>query len=195
MAGLRNFFALIGFVIVVAIIAAAVRYSYVFSSLRDFDSKAASVYLDIGQKLLTTGDIAEATVWKAQVKTGVSAEDVEEAIRLVGNELNIRNVGELPLSRQVELETGKAVRYLKIFQFCDPQTALRMVNHSDAFAAYLPCRISVVEDRQGGLWIYTLNMDMLIHGGKSLPADVQVEAVRIRDAMLAIMSRGAAGDW
>jgi uncharacterized protein (DUF302 family) len=79
--------------------------------------------------------------------------------------------------------------------FCDPLTAAKMVDFSDAFSAYLPCRISVIEDKTGKLWIYTLNMDMMIHGGKTLPPDLFAEANKIKDTILDIMNRGAEGDF
>jgi hypothetical protein len=44
-----------------------------------------------------------------------------------------------------------------------------MVDHSDAFSAYLPCRIALIEDQKGEKWLYSLNMDMMIYGGVPLP--------------------------
>ena len=47
-----------------------------------------------------------------------------------------------------------------------------MIGHSEAFSAYLPCRISLLEDREGKLWLYSLDMDMdmdmMIKGGQDL---------------------------
>ncbi|MEZ5703501.1 MAG: hypothetical protein R3E42_18400 [Burkholderiaceae bacterium] len=37
-------------------------------------------------------------------------------------------------------------------------------------AAYLPCRVSLVEHDDGSLWLYTLNMDMMVKMGRGLPA-------------------------
>jgi uncharacterized protein (DUF302 family) len=145
--------------------------------------------------LLATENAAEATVWKVPVAEDQSAEDVDETMRSVANEHNFKNVGVLPLSAQVEAMTGEKQRYLKIYMFCDPLIAAKMVDFSDAFSAYLPCRISVIEDKTGKLWIYTLNMDMMIHGGKTLPPDLFAEANKIKDTILDIMNRGAAGDF
>jgi hypothetical protein len=52
-----------------------------------------------------------------------------------------------------------------IYQYCKPTTAMVMVDHSDAFSAYLPCRIALIEDQKGEKWLYSLNMDMMIYGG------------------------------
>ena len=147
------------------------------------------------RQLLETGNAAEATVWKVKAADGLSAEDVEETMRFVANEHNIKNVGELPLSEQVANMTGKQQRFWKIYMFCDPLTAAKMVEYSDAYSAYLPCRVSLVEDKTGQLWVYTLNMDMMIHGGRKLPADLYEEANRIKETILDIMNRGAQGEF
>jgi uncharacterized protein (DUF302 family) len=91
--------------------------------------------------------------------------------------------------------TGEEQRYLKIYMFCNPLTAVQMVDYSDAFSAYLPCRISVVEDKSGKLWLYSLNMDMMIHGGTELPAELFEEASKVKDTIVDIMNRGAEGEF
>ena len=149
----------------------------------------------MAQKLIETGNAAEATVWKVPVADGLSPEDVEDTMRFVANEHNIKNVGELPLSEQVKLMTGEEQRFLKIYMFCNPLTAANMFEYSVAFSAYLPCRISLIEDPDGKLWIYTLNMDMMIHGGMPLPEELKAEAIKVKQIMLDIMNRGAAGDF
>ena len=63
-------------------------------------------------------------------------------LKFVANEHNFKNVGELPLSEQVAAMTGEDQRFWKIYMFCDPLTAAKMVDYSDAFSAYLPCRIA-----------------------------------------------------
>ena len=196
-----NLLALAGLALVAGIIWVAVTYDFGLqnfkdlANLKDFDPKAAEVYVDMTKNLLASGNGAEATVWKVPVEEGLSAEDVEDAMRSVANEHNFKNVGELPLSEQVALMTGKDQRFWKIYMFCDPLTAAKMVDYSDAFSAYLPCRIALVEDKTGQLWLYTLNMDMMIHGGTELPAELYEETIKVKETILDIMNRGAAGDF
>jgi len=196
-----NLLALLGLALAASVIWVAVNHDFGLQNFKDlqnlsaFDDKAPGVYVDMAKKLLATGNAAEATVWKIPVAEGLSPEDVEETMRFVANEHNIKNVGELPLSAQVEAMTGEKQRYLKIYMFCDPLTAAKMVDFSDAFSAYLPCRISVVEDKNGKLWIYSLNMDMMIHGGTTLPPDLFDEASKVKDTILDIMNRAAEGDF
>jgi uncharacterized protein (DUF302 family) len=79
--------------------------------------------------------------------------------------------------------------------FCNPLTAANMFDYSVAFSAYLPCRISLIEDPHGKLWLYTLNMDMMIHGGKVLPEALKEEAIGVKDTIMDIMNRGATGEF
>jgi uncharacterized protein (DUF302 family) len=190
-----NLLALIGLLLVAGAIYFAVQVGGDVVNLRSFDSKAPQVYLDMAKKLVETGNAAEATVWKVPVEDDQSWEDVEQTMRFVANEHNIKNVGELPLSEQVAAMTGEPQRFLKIYMFCNPLIADQMFEYSAAFSAYLPCRVSLVEDPEGKLWIYTLNMDLMIYGGKPLPEELKQEAVKVKETILDIMDRGAAGDF
>jgi uncharacterized protein (DUF302 family) len=196
-----NLLALVGLALVAGIIWLSVTYGFGVQNVQDlgnalsFDDKAPEVYMTMLKDLLHTGNAADATVWKIPVADGLSAADVEQTLRFVANEHNIKNVGELPLSEQVTAMTGTPQPYLKIYMFCNPLTAAKMVEYSDAYSAYLPCRISVVEDKTGKLWIYTLNMDMMIHGGSRLPPELYKEANDVKDTILDIMNRGAKGDF
>ena len=196
-----NLLALIGFAMVAGLVWLAITFGFGMQNVKDlqnlknFDPMAAQVYMDMTKTLLATGNAAEATVWKRPVADGLSATDVEDTMRFVANEHNIKNVGELPLSEQVAAMTGEDQRYLKIYMFCNPLTAAQMVDYSDAFSAYLPCRISVVEDESGKLWLYTMNMDMMIHGGTELPAELFEEASEVKAIILDILNRGAEGEF
>ena len=202
---IRNLLAIIG---LVAILGGAYAYTQFggmvgqigemksnMAALNELDPKAKDVYQSMWQKLKETGVSAEASVVKYTLADDVSPQDAEETMRFVANEHNIRGVGELPLSEQVALETGKKQRFLKIYQFCNPQTAMKMVEYSDAFSAYLPCRIAMIEDKAGKYHLYSLDMDLMIYGGKSLPAELHAEAVKVQEIMTDIMKRGASGDF
>ncbi|MEY4258895.1 MAG: hypothetical protein RJA56_1796, partial [Pseudomonadota bacterium] len=66
------------------------------------------------------GDIAVATTWEAKVKDGITVADIEEIFRQVAAEHNIRDVGILPLSKELEARSGKKEPLLTIYQFCSP---------------------------------------------------------------------------
>jgi len=192
---LRNLFALVGFAAIALIIYGTVKMGPMMQSFNSFDDKAIDVYSEMMTKVLETGNAAEATVWKVPVNEDLSAEDVEETMKFVANEHNIKNVGELPLSSEVEAMSGKKSRFFKIYMFCNAMTAAMMLEYSDAYSAYLPCRVSLVEDKQGKLWLYSLNMDAMIYGGTPLPAALKEEAIGVKTIILDIMNRGAEGDF
>ena len=192
---LRNLFALLGFFTAIVAIYTAVKLAPMIQAFESFDDKAIDVYSEMMTSVVETGNAVEAMVWKVAVNEGLTVADVEETMRFVANEHNIKNVGELPLSSQVEAMSGEKSRHLKIFMFCNALTADKMLDYSDAYSAFLPCRISIVEDKQGRLWLYSLNMDAMIYGGKPLPAGLKQEAESVKEIILDIMNRGAEGDF
>lgn len=192
---LRNLFALVGVATFVVCIYLVVRFEPAYQTFQQFDEKALETYSNMVTAVLETGNAAEATVWKIDVDEGLSVEEVDETLKFVANEHNIKNVGELPLSAQVEAMTGESSRYFKIYMFCNALTAAQMLDYSDAYSAYLPCRVSLVEDKQGRLHLYSLNMDAMIHGGRPLPPALKEEAENVKTIILDIMNRGATGEF
>ena len=189
-----NLLALIGLVIVLGVIGGGV-YMMRSGTLSGFDPQAMRTYRELATKILETGSMVDATVWRAKVADGITFEEVDQSIKTIANENNIKGVGELPLYKQVESMTGKKVRKIQIYMYCNPLTAVKMLDHSDAFSAYLPCRVSLIEDKTGQLWIYTLNMDPMIYGGKTLPPDLKAEAIRVKKIMKDILDRASKGDF
>jgi uncharacterized protein (DUF302 family) len=192
---LRNLLALVGLVAVIAGGYAMVKLQPTLNAVNEFEDQAIDVFTDMGVKLIETGNMAEASIWKIPVDEGLTAADVEETMKFVANEHNFKNVGEMPLYKEVEAMSGEPYRYVKIFMFCNALTASRMLDYNDAFSSYLPCRITLIEDQEGKLWLYTLNMDGMIYGGKPLPAELKEEAENVKEIILDIMNRGATGEF
>ena len=140
------------------------------------------------------GDIAVATTWERKVKPGVTINDLEQALTQIAAERNMKGVGDLPLSKELEARTGSPQKFLKVYSFCTPATARMMVDFSPHMAAYLPCRITVVE-KEDGLWMYTLNMDMMVKMGRKLPSPLKEEAWKVRETIWDMMERGSKGEF
>lgn len=140
------------------------------------------------------GDIAVATTWERKVKAGVTVKEIEQVFEQVSAERNMKSVGELPLSKELEARTGKPQKFLKVYSYCTPTTARMMVDFSPHMAAYLPCRLTVVE-KEDGLWIYTLNMDMMVKMGRKLPSPLKEEAWKVRETIFQMMDRAAKGEF
>lgn len=190
-----NGFSIIGVLLVITIIWGVYTIAPAYDRFSSFDEKAFETYQSLFKKILKTGNTAEATVWKMPVDEGLKPAEVEEIMKFVANEHNIKNVGELPLYKQVEASSGKPFRFMKIYMFCNALTAAKMVSYSDAFSAYLPCRVTLLEDKTGKLWLYSLNMDLMIHGGTPLPDELKNEALNVKKIILDIMTRGATGEF
>ena len=189
---IKNLLALVGLLTVILLAGLYVKFN---DSLAMFDPEAGRVFKEFGEQLLESKSAAEASIWKIPVEEGLSAAEVEETMKFIANEHNMSNVGELPLSKDIEAKSGSSYRFVKIYLFCNSLTAARMLDYSDAYSAYLPCRITLLEDKAGKLWLMALNMDMMIYGGEPLPADLKQEALQVKTQLLDIMTRGAKGDF
>ena len=140
------------------------------------------------------GDIAVATTWSRKVKAGMTVADIESIFAQVATEYNIKSVGESPLSDELSRRTGKKEKFLKIYSYCSVTTARIMADFSPAMTAYMPCRMTVVE-QDDGLYIYTLNMDMMVKMGRKLPSPLKEEALKVREFTYAMIDRAAKGDF
>jgi uncharacterized protein (DUF302 family) len=69
-----------------------------------------------------------------------------------------------------------------------------MVRFNTIYAAYMPCRVALVEDGDGKLWLEMLNLDMIINA-YPLPAELQAIAISINGIMLDILTAGATGSF
>jgi hypothetical protein len=195
MSFIRNILALLGLAaigVMVWVGPTAYKYKVAFDG---FDDQAFEMYKGLGERIIENGNAVAATVWSAKVADGLTFEEVDQSIRNIAIERNIRGVGDLPLGDQVAAMTGQPWRKLNIYLYCNPLTAAKMIEHDIAYAAYLPCRISLVEDEEGQLWIYTLDMDMMIYGGETLPPELLEEALEVKDIMQDILVRAAEGDF
>jgi len=132
-------------------------------------------------------------VVKMQLAKGVSMDDAAESMKLRANFLNMKLVAELPLSKQVEAMTGKAERRIAIYQFCDALTAKQMVDYSMDFAAWLPCRIALVEDEKGQGWLVMLDLNVLINAANLNPKLKEL-AAQVRNSLEDIMKAGVNGE-
>lgn len=188
----KNLFALIG---LITVIASGAFYVKAKDTLAEFDPGALATYTELFSGILEKKNAVDATVWRFPIEEGISAEDVEASIKNIANELNMANVGELPLSLDIAAKTGKDYRFVKIFLFCDSLTAAEMLDYNDAYSAYLPCRVTLIEDKTGKLWLYTLNMDLMIHGGAPLPPELKEKAEKVKSIILEVMERAAEGDF
>lgn len=135
----------------------------------------------------------EQTVYKVPVDDGVTAEDVHLTILSRGNELNMKFVGHQALSKELDVR-GIEGGQVDIYQFCNPMDARRMIDFNPVFVAYMPCRIAMVEDSAGKLWLMMLDLDMLINNTPLTP-EISVMANTISDKLKSIIESAKEGDF
>jgi uncharacterized protein (DUF302 family) len=133
------------------------------------------------------------TVLKMGLSEGVSPEDAIDAMLSKAAELNMKLVGRQDVGGELRARGVEAPR-LEIFQFCDPEDAIEMVKFNTIYAAYMPCRIAMVEDGDGRIWLEMLNLDMIINA-YPLPPRLQAIAITVNGEMLSIITAGATGEF
>ncbi len=196
----RNVLAFVGLILIVVAAVLAPKLLGLWSQVQEFDDMALPTFRMMGEKLLTTGNPAEATVWRVAVAPGLSAAEVEDVMDSVAGEHNLKRVGESQLFSDEHRDTvvtlaGIPYRFSKTLMYCNSLIAAKMFNQNMAYSAFTPCRITVIEDGEGRLWLYTLNIDMMIYGGKPLPDGLKQDALAVRDGIRDIMQRAATGEF
>ena len=189
---IRNILALIG---LMAIAGGIWAYATVGSKLAGFDPGFPKVYQEFATRLLETGDPGVSMMWAVQVDEGLTPDDVIESMKSLATSRSLLFVGESPFYKQIEAITGEDYRYVNFLSFCDAQVGKKMLEYRDQYSGFMPCRIAIVEDKDGRLWLYSMNMDLMIHGGAELPADLKADATRVRDSIKAIMNGAARGEF
>lgn len=132
------------------------------------------------------------TVLKIPLAEGVSMDDAVDSIELRANGLNFKLVAHLPLYKELQ-SMGVDAKRVEIFQFCDARIAHKMISHNIDFSAYLPCRITLIEDQEGKAWLVTLDLDKVMHTAH-LPPELMEKAILVRDNIASIMEAGANGE-
>lgn len=189
---LRNVFAIIG---VLALIAAGVGYAQFSSFMARLDPGAADYFAAAGARYLETLDPGLTVVKSVQVEEGMSTDDVIESLRSLAVQHDMLFVGEAPFYKQIEAITGEPYRFVSFFSFCDARVGAEMIDYHSAYSAFMPCRIALVEDEEGRLWLHMMDLDMFIHGGRALPDPVREGALRVRDSLNLILDGAAVGEF
>lgn len=189
---IRNLLALIGLASLIAVGYAYVRLA---PTLAEFDSEFPRVYGELAQRLLETGDPGVAMMWAVEVDEGLTPEEVIESLKSLATTRNFLFVGESPFYKQIKAITGEDYRYVNFLSFCDAKVGKIMLEYRDQYSGFMPCRIALVEDKTGRLWLYSLNLELMIHGGKALPAEMKESAQRVSQTIQEIMRGAAKGEF
>ncbi|MBF0371509.1 MAG: DUF302 domain-containing protein [Magnetococcales bacterium] len=189
---IRNLLAVLGLCVVVG---AGYGYVVVAPELDEFDPGYMKIYTEFATKLWETKDPGEAMMWSVPADPDLTAEDVKESLKSLASQKNFLFVGEAPFYKQVQAITGKPYRHVSFMSFCDAGVGKMMADYRDAYTGFMPCRIAVVEDKEGRIWLHSMNLDMMIHGGRRLPPELREEALRVRNVIWEMLEGAAAGEF
>jgi len=193
---LKNILAFLGGAIIIAVIVAFVKFDLgdKMSKASQLDPKAMGAYMNMFDKVLTTGRATDAMVRKVKIDPDVSTEDVIESMKSIATDANMVQVGDSRMSNK-SIKDGKGNRYIRILHYCSPSIAKQFIDYSIAFGAFMPCRILIVEDDNGDRWLVTMAMELMLFGGHTLPPAMMEKAEHVRDTMYKMMDLGAKGDF
>jgi uncharacterized protein (DUF302 family) len=112
----------------------------------------------------------------------------------IAGDANMLQVGD---SRMAEMydHNGERQRYIRILHYCAPNIAKTFIDYSEAYGAFMPCRILIVEDDNGDRWLMTMAMELMLFGGHTLPPEMMKKAEHVRDTMYKMMDLAAKGDF
>jgi len=193
---IKGILTLIGAIVVIAGAIIGINYG---SSLGKMDSKALGLYMKMADDVLTTGDPAKGMIIKRKllIEEGTSKKEaIENAIEVmdeVGENYGLAKVDEKTMPRKLLNTDGEKV-YTHIRSYCSPTIADIFLEYSSEFIGFMPCRVGIVEDKNGDVWLYTMALDMMISGGHTLPPELLKHANNVKSAMVKMIEYGAAGE-
>ncbi len=193
---IKSILMLIGTLVVAGLIFAFVKFGGTVNQVKELDPQAMGLYMDMFTKVLATGNSAEAMIRRVKVNEDVTNDDIKDAIENIASDGNMQLVGDVTMFDGAPLKAGgPKSRYTRIFSLCSRPIADQFLRYSMAFGAFMPCRIMLQEDENGDRWLYTMDMGLMIHGGKPLTGDMLKMAENVRDTLYKAMDSSAVGDF
>ena len=155
--------------------------------------------MNMADKVLTTGDPAKGMVIKRKLiipedtTKEEAIENAKEIMDEIADEHGLAKVDEKTMPRNGKFMKDGGL-YTHIRSYCSPSIADIFLSYSGEFVGFMPCRVGIVEDKNGDIWLYTMNLDMMIHGGHTLPPKLLEYANTVKEAMEQMIEKGAAGE-
>ncbi len=148
---------------------------------------------------LSVRDMLSIITHKLPLEEGVTWDDAVESMKLRANEVNFKFVGSSPLSKEIEALTEADSPRIEIFRFCDAVVARKILDYMPEFIMFLPCKIALIEDAEGQIWIVTMDwdvswLDFSQNPNSHLTKELRADAKRIRENIRYIMDGAASGD-
>jgi len=193
---IKGIFTLVGAIVVIGALLIGLKYG---SSMAKMDGKAFGLYMKMADDVLTTGDPAKGMIIKRKLiieEDSTKEEAIENAIEVmdeVAESYGLMKVDEKTMPRGGKFMKDGGL-YTHIRSYCSPSIADIFLSHSGEFVGFMPCRVGIVEDKEGVIWLYTMSLDMMIHGGHTLPPELLEHANNVKDAMVGMIEKGSVGE-
>ncbi len=127
------------------------------------------------------------------VDEGITGPEVDESIKSMATNESILHVAMFPLSEQIGNVTGTKYRHLSIHNICDAKTAGVIADVDDRFTVILPCKIAVVEGKDGIIRMFSMNPDVM--GVLNLPPGAKEMAEEVAAKIDAIIEGAKEGSF
>ena len=187
----KNILSIVGGITLVAVAYVAINFGGMVGKVSSLHPDAMGHYMDMFKKVLETGNSADAMVRKIKINDNVSTDDAIETMREIAGDNNFLVVGDAKMAITSSIKDKDGKRYIRILSFCAPSIAEQFIGYSEAFGAFMPCRILIVEDDEGNRWLYTMSMELMLYGGKPLPPEMIAMALKVRGLMYGMMDAAA----
>jgi hypothetical protein len=198
---IRNILALIGLLVVAGLAFAFVKFDLGtrMGQVAKLDKQALPEYMKMFDVVLKTGDPAKGMVRrvKMEIPEGMSKEEAFEAaieaMDEVAAEYGLAMVDQKTMPRGGKLfRDGGLLTHIR--SYCSPAIADKFLAFSPYFIGFMPCRIGIVEEPNGDIYIYTMSLELMINGGQPLPKEMLELANEVRNGMYAMLEAGAHPD-
>ena len=192
MTRIKNILAVFGLIV---LLAGGVVSIGAASILSEFNPDAPSAYAAFVSRLLESKDPGVALVYSIPVKEGITYEDLKRSFKSLAKQNNVLFSGERPFYKQLEARSGKPHRIISFLAFCHPHSGEMISDYNDAYTAFMPSRVAIVEDKHGKLWLHTMRVDLMIYGGKPLPPELEAEGLHVWETTRDMMLAAAQGEF
>ncbi len=187
----KNILSIVGGITLIAVAYMAISFGGMASKVSSLHPDALGHYMDMFKKVLETGSSADAMIRKVKINDDVSTEEAIDLMIEIATDNNFLVVGDAKMSIKSSIKDPGGKRYIRILSFCAPSVAEQFIAYSEAFGAFMPCRILIVEDDEGNRWLYTMSMELMLYGGKPLPDNMMEMALKVRSLMYGMMDAAA----
>lgn len=206
---LKNILSVIGALSIVGILGAYVSYDIGgkmdmmekydlagidMDAIEKLDPQALPEYIGMFKRVLETGNAPAAMVKKVQIEEAVSTEELVENFTEIALGANFKVVGDATMSTSGVDQRGNKTKLIRFVSFCSPSIAKVFIDFSESFSAFMPCRIAIIEHDDGTRWMYTMSMELMLFGGKTLPPEMLEKAEHVRDTIYLMMDEAGKED-